>query len=453
MDSIAADGAAAALYVSNIRFAAQATDYLQADLAPSPLLHYWSLGVEEQFYLFWPALLAILAVVVRRPAAIAIAIVCAGVASFAFSLWLTADNAPLAFFLLPSRAWELAVGGMIAVAGSRIRLGPPAVQMLGVAGLVAVVTSGVVLTSDMAFPGIVAVLPVAGAAMLLLAASGATPSVASRALSIRPMRYVGRISYSLYLWHCPLLVIPAAAIGSQLGTPAVVALVALTFVLSDASQRYIEEPIRADRALKSLREASLAMAGAASLVVALTALTLFRGPSLDGLAAASASLPPLDLPGEPSPTSTDPGASAEATESIRPNTTAGGPVPEPLRSRLQIEQSMLPRIFRDRCQDRAHGCRRRQLRVWRSDVARDGVSHRRLARGQWFPSLESIAQTHRWRLVSLTKRSCPVAAIGSGAQASSGSRPSATSGAPRSSIESRRSTPPSSSCRTHASSN
>jgi hypothetical protein len=302
---------------------------------------------------------------------------------------------------------------MIAVAGSRIRLSPFSAQVLGVAGLVAVVASGVVLSSDMAFPGIAAVLPVVGAAMLLIAGTSATPSMASRALSTRPMRYVGRISYSLYLWHWPLLVIPAAALGSQLGAPAVIALVALTFVLSDVSQRYVEEPIRANRALKSAPRSSLAIAGAGSLVVALTALTLFRGPSLDGVAAAGASLPPLDLPGEPSAASRDPGVSAEAaTPTTAPEpTTAGGPVPEPLRSRLQIERSMVPRIFKDGCHDEAtdvvvgecvYGDPTSPVSVFLI-----GDSHA----AQWFPTLEALATTHRWRLVSLTKGSCPIAAI------------------------------------------
>ena len=122
---VAGDGAAAAVYLGNIRYALQATDYLQAELDPSPLLHFWSLGVEEQFYLFWPALL-LLATRRRAPAGgldrrwIAAVVAVVAVASMALSLAWTQTDAPLAFFLLPARAWELAVGAGIALAATRL---------------------------------------------------------------------------------------------------------------------------------------------------------------------------------------------------------------------------------------------------------------------------------------------------------------------------------------------
>src|SRR5262245_25846270 len=114
LPDIAGDAAASALYVSNIRFAAQATDYLQAQAAPSPLLHSWSLGVEEPFYLFWPALLLLAARVrwatVGRLAAL-IGVVSA--VSLALSIVVTPVSAPLAFYLLPTRAWQLGLGGLV----------------------------------------------------------------------------------------------------------------------------------------------------------------------------------------------------------------------------------------------------------------------------------------------------------------------------------------------------
>ena len=127
LPDVARDAAASALYVPNIRFAVQATDYLQAEFDPSPLLHYWSLGVEEQFYLFWPALLLITASLAgrtRRTGAIAAVVVGVGVISVALSLALTQENAPFGFFLLPARAWELALGGLVFLGAERLaRLG------------------------------------------------------------------------------------------------------------------------------------------------------------------------------------------------------------------------------------------------------------------------------------------------------------------------------------------
>ena len=118
---VAADAASAALYASNIRFAVQSTDYLQSSVAPSPLLHYWSLGVEEQFYLVWPALLAVVAGLASgrtRWIAVAIAIVTA--ASLLLSVVLTGVAAPWAFFSLPTRAWELGLGAIVAVSVTRL---------------------------------------------------------------------------------------------------------------------------------------------------------------------------------------------------------------------------------------------------------------------------------------------------------------------------------------------
>ena len=121
MPDVSIDVASAALYVSNIGFAVRATDYLQADLSPSPILHFWSLGVEEQFYIFWPAIILLVTRgrgdLVRR---IAIASVVTVVLSFGLSLWLTEANAPWAFFSLPSRAWELGIGAVLAVGATRL---------------------------------------------------------------------------------------------------------------------------------------------------------------------------------------------------------------------------------------------------------------------------------------------------------------------------------------------
>ncbi|HSL77966.1 MAG TPA: acyltransferase, partial [Candidatus Limnocylindrales bacterium] len=165
---VAGDGAAAALYVSNIRFAAQATDYLQAELDPSPLLHFWSLGVEEQFYLFWPALLFFVAG--RRFDARRLGLVVAIVAivSFALGIVWTSTDAPLAFFLLPARAWELAVGAGLALGMTRLARLPASAGAVAVAvGLALIGIGGVTFDTATPFPGTAAILPVAGAALVI----------------------------------------------------------------------------------------------------------------------------------------------------------------------------------------------------------------------------------------------------------------------------------------------
>ena len=245
---VAGDGAAAALYVSNIRFVLQATDYLQSELDPSPLLHFWSLGVEEQFYLVWPALLMLAAGRGANVRRIAIAIGVVALASFVLSLAWTASDAPLAFFLLPARAWELALGAGIALGAVRLARIPANVGTAGVAvGLGLILIGALTFDSFTVFPGWAVLLPVVGSGLVIVGGLRRPLGPLSRLLAIRPMQWVGGISYSLYLWHWPLLVLPAAMVGGALPWYARLALVGVAVVLAWASKRWIEDPIRHGR--------------------------------------------------------------------------------------------------------------------------------------------------------------------------------------------------------------
>ena len=206
------DGLASALYVGNYRFALTRTDYLASTL-PSPFQHFWSLGVEEQFYLVWPVLLVAGALAWRRGApsrgsvTACIALVAAG--SFAFSYWLTGANQPWAFFSLPSRAWELAAGGLVAlgVAPGRRRVPPAAAAALGWLGLGAIAWSAIAFSPFTPFPGSAALVPVLGAAAVIGAGIG-RPAAGPVVLLGRPlMQGIGRISYSWYLWHWPVVIL------------------------------------------------------------------------------------------------------------------------------------------------------------------------------------------------------------------------------------------------------
>ena len=367
---VARDGIAAALYSANIRFALQSTDYLQADLAPSPLLHYWSLAVEEQFYLFWPALLLLVARGRSKPTvSIAITVVVIGIASLVLAIVLTSAAAPWAFYSLPSRAWELALGAIVVV-GSRASLpGTRLSVVAGCLGLALVCLSAVVFDTSTPFPGTAALMPTIGTALILVAGLRKPRSGVARLLSVPPLRFLGNISYSLYLWHWPALLLPAAALGRALPLRVRFPLALLVIPVAAASQRWIEEPIRHGRLAVLRPSRTLAMAGAISLIVA----TLSVGAGVIG------------------------------------STRLRGPVPLDLVPSLAAARDDLPRIYKDGCHlpyrdTRSGPCTYGDL-TSTTTVVLFGDSHA----AQWFPTLERLALERHWRLLSLTKSACSAA--------------------------------------------
>ncbi|MFH1475812.1 MAG: acyltransferase family protein, partial [Chloroflexota bacterium] len=417
---VAGDAAAASLYVSNMRFAFQATDYLQSEMAPSPLLHFWSLGVEEQFYVFWPALVLLIArgrSDAGRRVAIAVGII--SVASFGLALWLTEANAPWAFFSLPTRAWELGLGAFLAIGGTQLARVParPAAVAAWV-GLAMVAISGMVLSTETPFPGTAALLPTFGSALVI--AGGfrqESPFAPGRWLALAIPRFLGRISYSLYLWHWPVLLLPAAALGAPLPWWARGALVLVSIGLAAATQRWVEDPLRHGRGIGTLPRRNLAMAGALSLVVAMASLGV--GASMAGSLVGSASpgdvaTDEADLDRILSSTATPtPSASSAASPTALPAAsptalpaTAGRPVPPGLRPSLAEARSDEPRTYSDGCHVDQAATTSPPCVYGVADspvtVVLLGDSHA----AHWFPAVERLALERGWRLLNLTKSGC-----------------------------------------------
>ena len=377
---LAADGAASALSLANMRFIGS-VDYFAATASPSPFLHFWSLSVEEQFYLVWPALILLLTWRGGGLRRLIAALLIGVVASFALSLWLTDASPARAFYLLPTRVWQLGVGGLLALIG----LVGTSQRAGGVAwvGLAAIVVSGAALTADLPYPGLAALLPTVGAVALLY--GGAAPGGPVRLLTTAPLRLLGKISYSLYLWHWPLLVLPIMFLERPLTGAEVVVSIAAAIGVSWLSWRFVEQPLRyGDRSRRATSWSAIRVGVAGILTV-----TLFT----QGLAAA---LPSSAVAVQPTPTPTGSPTASDAPitlpANLAPSLASARDDEERLRGDgcLAFERVAAP----PNC---VYGVKGATI-----TIALVGDSHA----SHWFPAIEAIALERGWRLLTFVKVSC-----------------------------------------------
>lgn len=275
--TVAVDAFWSTVSLANWHFAAVGTDYSQANGPVSPLQHFWSLGVEEQFYAVWPVLIAVVLLVARGRASrrlLGIVLAVLVVGSFVFAVVQTAMEPTVAYFSTLTRGWELAVGALVAVVSGRLTGLGPRVRTIGAwAGLAVIVVGAVLLDSRAPFPGPWAALPVVGAALVVTSGTGG----AARGISplANPVTgWIGDRSYSIYLWHFPVIVL-AGAVVPEGSKRYLLAVVVLTAVLSVLSYRFVETPIRSWRApdgsrtgRRVRRRGTIAVAGVLVVVVA-----------------------------------------------------------------------------------------------------------------------------------------------------------------------------------------
>jgi peptidoglycan/LPS O-acetylase OafA/YrhL len=287
---------ASALYYQNWLLAHDAVDYLNSGEAATPVQHFWSLSVEEQFYLVWPLLFLVAILVARHrrlfPVLVGLMVVLVA-ASLAYSVYDTRVNPSAAYFVTPTRMWELGLGGLLAMLpewANRFRWR----SWVGWTGLGLVLASPFILRGTTAFPGALALLPVGGAVMLI---AGGPVHGPARLISVRPLVFLGGISYSLYLWHWPVIDLWTAYQGKAPGILSGAVIIVISVVLAWLTKTFVEDPVRLSPKLSGHSWRSLSTALAAALPVALAMVYIAAipgqfdgklGPGYPGAAALAA---------------------------------------------------------------------------------------------------------------------------------------------------------------------
>ncbi len=261
-DALGRDLFAAATYISNYLFAWWENDYQNLDATPSPFIHYWSLAVEEQFYLVWPILILFLSRYGKRAIFYGISIIT--VFSLAYSIYLTETSPIWAFYALPTRAWELGFGALLLFIPENFLRN----RFLPWFGAIGIIFASLRFDESTAFPGFNAIVPVAATA-LLIGSINVWPRFFNDLSNNKFSQWLGAISYPLYLWHWPALTLPSSALGRPLRIRERIFCILLTVILAHFTSKFIEQPLRLKKFSGALIYKALAVTTAVSLVTGL----------------------------------------------------------------------------------------------------------------------------------------------------------------------------------------
>jgi peptidoglycan/LPS O-acetylase OafA/YrhL len=342
------DSVWAAFFAANVHFSSVATNYLASSAPPSPIQQYWSLAVEEQFYLAWPALVMVAAYFVWKPLVtrsrrsgrarfrwhladnpkpqrIALVLGLIVLLSFAWSIIDTTNNPAAAYFSTFTRAWELGVGALLAVGAGWVSQLPVRLRSLASwIGLGGILVSAVMYGANTAFPGFAALVPVLGAAFVIAGGMRPTGMTASALLGRQPLVFIGDVSYSFYLWHWPVLILVKEHLGHSLSTWSSVLLLCIAFGLSVVTYRFYENPLRHTRFLRKRRwsfvwlwsVSILSVILASSVLGASATNALTRSSSSEVAAGTSISTTPIASLAPDGATLSPPGTSTTPTAPI-----------------------------------------------------------------------------------------------------------------------------------------
>ena len=399
--SLSIDVAAAALYVINWALALHAVDYLAEDSAVSQVQHNWSLSVEEQFYLVIPVMLIALAWVarrlglsIRRLITAALAVIVA--ASLAYSIWHTNSSPQTSYFYSTTRAWELGIGSLLACAVPVLkRLANWAAIALAAIGLVLVLGSVLVITTATPWPGSAALFPTVGTAAVIAAGVVNPLTPVGRLLSLRPMVWIGGLSYAIYLWHWPLIVLSDQVVDLSRSSKVGIAIASVGFAW--LSKHLIEDPIRFGRIPARRTRPTLAM-GAAGMALSLLAAAVVyaQAPQFEERPPEALGAGAL-LVGD-----TETSAPSRLADPTPVVSTGGKVYPAPAFAPKDV-----PAFYSDGCQVTDHDDELRTDCVYGDEdgditVALTGDSKA----GQWFDAINTIAIEQGWRLELYLKSKC-----------------------------------------------
>ncbi len=387
---VAEDAQWSAVFLSNFRFIQQGTDYLGAQQEPSPLQHFWSLAVEEQFYLVWPLLIMALAMVARGVSMrlkLGVALTAMIAASFAYSVHLTTVDRTTAYFSPLPRASELAAGALLAVIAPWLLKVPRRIGIVASwAGIAIVLYAAVTFDAQTVFPGAAIAVPVGGALLAVAGGSIAPGGGAEVLLGRAPMQWVGKLSYGIYLWHWPVILLAAGYAGRELSVGENLLLYVPAIAIAAATFAVVEDPIRSAKSLRK-RPAFVSV----GLGVALVATSV---------GAASAMMEAHQLDGEK--TDAEIAIEVPSADGVLRAVTDGQHVTEWPEQPPRIENE----AYSDACDVTRRDTTSTLCEYGNVDSDRTVVMFGDSHAAMWIPALDRIGERNDWKVIQLTKPGC-----------------------------------------------
>jgi peptidoglycan/LPS O-acetylase OafA/YrhL len=396
------DIVASSLYFVNWRLADRSVDYLAEDVTPSAVQHYWSLSVEEQFYFVWPLLLlgAVLLAAkfgISRRAALLGGLAAVAVPSLLWAGHQAVASPERAYFITTTRMWEFTVGAFVAILATRMDRMPRMLAIvLAWAGLGMILVAGRIFTADMTWPGYYALLPTIGAGMLIAGGVAAGTRGPVAILGNRFMLFIGYLTYSLYLWHWPLLIVAREHFGG-ISLAAGLAIMVFTIVPAWLTFHLVENPLRSSQFISKHIRVSLSLgvnatlvgvaAGLALVVVLSNSVSTLPPGSAQGAAALSAS-PTHDPAGQPV------------------KQVSGGITPDPLQATKDV-----PALYADGCQVEVTSSEPVSCEYGSADAKTTIAVVGDSKAAQWVPAFQMLARQNDWRIVTYTKSACQFATV------------------------------------------